>query len=246
MPLSRTTRLILAGLLVGALAWVAWRWDLAERFSPANVAALLESAGWLAPAIFMAVMALAVVVSPIPSLPLDVLAGTVFGPFWGTLWAALGASLGAVASFAISRLVGRDILARYLKGHINFCRDCSDALLTKVVFLSRLIPFVSFDLVSYGAGLTKMSIGRFAVSTFVGTLPLTAIYVAFGASLTANRWVAVGGGVVMVALFFLLPRWIEKRDLFGLRERFRHGRDRQRTRRAVAAKRIPPSDRMSS
>ncbi len=70
----------------------------------------------------------------------------------------MGAIFGAVTSFMITRPLGRTLVARFFKGHINFCRQCSDKLLTKVVFFPRLIPFVSFDLVSYGAGLTQMSL----------------------------------------------------------------------------------------
>ncbi len=55
----------------------------------------------------MGVMATAVVVSPIPSLPLDIAAGSFFGPLLGTLYAATGALAGAVLSFLIARLLGR-------------------------------------------------------------------------------------------------------------------------------------------
>jgi uncharacterized membrane protein YdjX (TVP38/TMEM64 family) len=51
------------------------------------------------------------------------------------------------------------------------------------VFFSRLFPVVSFDIISYGAGLTKMSLGNFSVATFLGMLPLTFIYNTFGSVL---------------------------------------------------------------
>jgi uncharacterized membrane protein YdjX (TVP38/TMEM64 family) len=65
---------------------------------------------------------------------------------------------GAVAAFLIARYYGREFMARFLSGHINFCTQCSDLLLTKIIFASRLLPIVSFSIVSYGAGLTKMSV----------------------------------------------------------------------------------------
>jgi uncharacterized membrane protein YdjX (TVP38/TMEM64 family) len=218
----------LAGILAIAalLVWIETRFRLSATLRPERLDQLLQEAGALAPLVFILAMAVTVVVSPIPSLAFDLLAGRVFGPFVGTLYAALGALLGAVVSFQIARFLGRELIARFLKGHINFCRDCSDRLLTKIVFLSRLIPFVSFDLVSYGAGLTKMSLWKFAVATFVGMLPLTFLYTSFGSVLLLNRWVSLAGGLVMVALFFLLPRWIERHDLFSLRRHFRHEESR--------------------
>ena len=91
------------------------------------------------------------------------------------------------------------------------------------MLISRLIPFVSFDLVSYGAGLTAMSLWKFALATFVGMLPLTFLYVSTGSSVLGNRPLTIVGGMLMVMLFFLLPRWIERHDPFSLRRHFEHG-----------------------
>ncbi|UCB49003.1 MAG: VTT domain-containing protein [Deltaproteobacteria bacterium] len=40
------------------------------------------------------------------------------------------------------------------------------------MFFSRLLPVVSFDIISYGAGLTKMSLRNFTLATFLGMLAL--------------------------------------------------------------------------
>jgi uncharacterized membrane protein YdjX (TVP38/TMEM64 family) len=132
--------------------------DVASYFNPEKIQGMLARAGSLAPIVYVLTMALAVVVTPIPSLPLDVAAGAFFGPFLGTFYSSIGALGGAVISFAIARFLGREFIERFLGGHINFCMTCSDKLLTKIVFFSRLIPVVSFDIISYGAGLTKMSL----------------------------------------------------------------------------------------
>ncbi len=214
--------MVLAAMLLIALAaWTAY--DAGAFLTPDSISKRLEAAGAFAPVALMLATALAVVLSPIPSLPLDMLAGRVFGPYWGTLYAAMGATLGAIASFMITRLLGRALVARFLKGHINFCQQCSDRLLTKVVFCSRLIPFVSFDLVSYGAGLTQMSAWKFGIATFLGTLPVTFLYTAYGSTVLENSPITWLGGLAIGALFFLLPTWIDRHDLFGLRHYFRHG-----------------------
>lgn len=82
-------------------------------------------------------------------------------------------------------------------------------MLTGVVFITRLIPVVSFDMVSYGAGLTKMSLSWFSLATFLGMLPLTFVYNNFGAALVVDGRPAVVVGTVMV-LFFLMPVWVER------------------------------------
>ena len=167
-------------LLVFVLLFLQLKWDIGSYFSTERIRGWLQAAGPFAPLLYMAVMGAAVVVTPIPSLPLDIMAGAIFGPLLGTLYSALGALSGAVISFLIGRYLGREIVERFVGGHIHFCAQCSNRLLVKVVFISRLIPLVSFDIVSYGAGLTKISVGKFALVTFLGMLPLTFVYNTFG------------------------------------------------------------------
>jgi uncharacterized membrane protein YdjX (TVP38/TMEM64 family) len=213
---------ILLILLVLILFLSQFFWDITSFFSPENLQVWLSKAGSLAPLIFMLVMALAIVISPIPSLPLDIAAGAFFGPFWGTIYSSVGALGGAILSFLIARALGRDLILRLVGGHISFCTECSDKLLTKIVFLSRLLPLVSFDVVSYGAGFTKMSLSKFCLATYFGMLPLTFVYNYYGSTLTFGKELPILLGAIMVMLFFLLPRWIEKYDLFSLRKIFQH------------------------
>ncbi len=223
--MRQTTKLLLKVLGIVTLVVmgvVLWRiLDLGVILDPGRLEAWLLSTGPFAPGLFIVVMA-ATVLSPLPTFPLDVLAGSVFGPLAGTFYALTGATLGAMTSFLLARWLGRDLISRFLKGHINFCQQCSDKLLTKIVFMARLIPAVSFDMVSYGAGLTKMSWTKFGLATFIGMVPLTFLYVSFGRLLFENRTVAWIGGAIVVSLFFLLPRWIERYDLFSLRKFFVH------------------------
>lgn len=217
IPLVRDRAGLLKAALLAAfvLALLASQlfWDAAASFDPRRIQLWLRGAGPLAPFVFMLMMALAVVVSPIPSLPLNIAAGAFFGPLAGTAYSLFGALAGAVASFFIARILGRELIERFLGGHVNFCGQCSDRLLTKIVFISRLLPFVSFDVVSYGAGLTAMSPGRFGVATFFGMIPLTLLYNYSGSMLVFNRAFTLVLGVLMVLLFFAVPRWLEKKDL---------------------------------
>jgi len=197
----------------------------AESLNPERIEEWLDEAGGFAPLLFVTLTGTAVVVSPIPTLPLDIAAGAFFGPLLGGIYAVGGALLGALVSFLIARFLGRGLLERLIGGHINFCSECSDKLLTRIVFLSRLIPFVSFDVVSYGAGLTKISVGKFALATGIGMAPPTFVFTYFGSVVSVGPAVTIATGLVLVALFFLVPRWIEKNDLLGLRHHFRHEKD---------------------
>jgi uncharacterized membrane protein YdjX (TVP38/TMEM64 family) len=198
-------KIIFIVLIVIAVIILQYRWELASFFRPDNIKEWLNDAGILAPLLFTGIMMVAVVISPIPSLPLDIAAGAFFGPFLGTVYSVIGASAGAVISFLIARLLGREFVERFLRGHINFCSQCSDKLLTKIVFFSRLLPFISFDVISYGAGLTKMSLKKFIMATFLGMIPLTFVYNYSGSVVVFGKRLTFALGVCMVLLFFLIP-----------------------------------------
>ncbi len=220
---SLVGKTVLAALVIVLILFGDYLQSLALVIDPEGIKTLLGKAGSLAPLVLMLCMALAVVIPFIPSLALDIAAGAFFGPVSGTVYCAAGALGGAVAAFGLSRYYGREVIARFLSGHINFCPQCSDRLLTKVVFTSRLLPVVSFRLVSYGAGLTKMSVKAFSLATLIGMLPVTFACNYFGAAIwEASPGTAMVLGALMVSAFFLLPLLIERYDLLALRQYFQH------------------------
>lgn len=196
-------------LLLGAYV-ATYSLDLSEWLNPEQLVEYFNSLGSSGPVVFILIMATAVVVSPIPSLPLDLAAGVAFGPFLGTTYAVIGAEIGAIVSFLIGRALGRDVIARLLRVNVVFCQTCSDHHLMGLIFFARLLPVFSFDLISYGAGLTNMSLRMFAVATFFGMIPPTFALTYLGGSMTAIEWVPLLLGLLCVGLFLFLPKLILK------------------------------------
>jgi uncharacterized membrane protein YdjX (TVP38/TMEM64 family) len=79
-----------------------------------------------------------------------------------------------------------------------------------VMFLARFIPVFSFDIVSYGAGLTNISLKAFAVATLVGMAPATFAFTYFGSSIVSAQWPLIVGGVAMVGLFLAMPKLLAR------------------------------------
>ena len=63
---------------------------------------------------------------------------------------------------------------------------------------------MSFDIVSYAAGLTSMSFWSFFVATGVGQLPATIVYSYVGGMLTGGAKVMVTGLMILFALSALI------------------------------------------
>jgi uncharacterized membrane protein YdjX (TVP38/TMEM64 family) len=207
---SMWLKLVLVAAAIGATCWGLSSIDYERYLSPTVLMDWLRDAGPLAPLLLIGSMACAVVIPPIPSLPLDLAAGAVFGPFHGGLYAVIGAEIGAIGCFLLARALGRDALSRLLKIETVFCQTCTDHQLMGVMFLARFIPVFSFDIVSYGAGLTNISLKAFAVATLVGMAPPTFALTYFGSSIVSAPWPLIVGGVAMVGLFLVMPKLLTK------------------------------------
>lgn len=205
-PQIALVSLVLA--LAGGLAFVGYQIDFAQYLATDRLVTLFREAGALGPVILILCMVAAVVISPIPSLPIDLAAGAAYGPVWGTTYAVTGALIGAVISFLIARILGRDLVEKLFRTQVRFCEQCSDSHLTILVLLARLVPVFSFDIISYGAGLTNMSVLAFAGASLAGMIPPTLAFTYFGSSVVAAQWVVVVGGAAMVAVFILTPRLV--------------------------------------
>ncbi len=170
------------------------------------------------PLLIVGLMALAIVLNPIPSAPIALVSGAVFGHAWGTLYVVLGAEIGALTAFAIARVLGQDLLRRLFGERVALGWLGSQNALTWMVFVSRLLPFVSFDLVSYGAGLTPLRAWRFALATLLGLIPASFLLAHFGGELAgadmgnAMAALLLIGLLVAVPLVFKLVRAHKNRD----------------------------------
>ena len=200
---------IVGVLLYGTYSFLS-EWDLGETVNPRRIVEYVNAWGPVGPMVFIVMMTTAVVISPIPSLPLDLAAGIAFGPFLGTAYAVIGAEFGAIISFLIGRFLGRDVIAKILKIDVVFCEKCTDHHLIGLVFLSRLFPVFSFDLISYGAGLTNMSLKAFALATLFGMIPPTYALTYWGSSVVTVDWPLILFGAGLIVVFLFLPKWIMK------------------------------------
>ncbi len=200
----------LVAIVTGAAYWGLSSVDYDRYLSLTVLTDWLRGAGPLAPLLLIDSMACAVLIPPIPSLPLDLSAGAVFGPFYGALYAMIGAEIGAIGCFLLARALGRDALSRLHKVEPVFCQMCTDHQLMGLVFFARLIPVFSFDVVSYGAGLTNISLKTFALATVFGMAPATFAYTYLGSGVVSAQWPLIMAGVVMVAFFLTMPKLLTR------------------------------------
>lgn len=212
-PLFTKRRLVAAGLVLALVAGLALPYlmmDTHPVFSEIWLRDRLSNLGPIGPIALIGIMALAIVASPIPSGPIAVAAGAIYGTLWGGVFTIAGSLLGSCIAFAAARYLGFDAIRtsenRVLRA---IAAPRSQWSLMAIVFASRLIPFISFDAVSYAAGVTALTFLRFAVATLLGIIPVCFILSAVGAGMNDAEmsWplLAILGGVTLVPV---VGKWL--------------------------------------
>ena len=105
----------------------------------------------------------------------------------GTIYVLFRAEAGALAAFSVARLVGNQVLRRWLGDRPSMGYLGSQNTLMGILLVSRLLPLISFDLVGYAAGLTVLSPWRFAIASLVGIIPASFLLAHFGGELTSGE-----------------------------------------------------------
>lgn len=178
---------VLAGLLtiVYLLMTIVGAYYLGS-IAPQILQDWLTSTGFWAPLIYL-IIYVAGTLLLLPSTPLNLSGGAVFGVFWGTLWTTVGAILAAIISFWFSRSLGRDYIQRqFAQRWTTFDRELRAGGIYYVIAV-RLLPLVPYGLVNFGAGLTSMRFRDYLLGTAIGTTPGLIPFVMMGAGLTAVR-----------------------------------------------------------
>ncbi len=158
------------------------------------------------------------VIAPLPA-PLLIMATALFyadsttGVIIAIVLTWCGAMLGAIICFGLSRRFGRDWVMR--KGYLDKMKNLDDYLEEKgayVIFLTRLIPILSFDIVSYAAGLTRLRWKSFVIATGIGMIPTNVIFILFAAeALTQDQTgliVMSVVGLIMLSIASYLLVWL--------------------------------------
>lgn len=204
--------MVAAVALVMTLLWLLLsELGMPASLKPGDLAGWLTDHGIWGPVFLTLMMVLAVVVGPIPTLPISAASGLAFGVVPGTFIAAAGALIGALIAFSLARLLGRDAVRRKLGDNPLFAADGSQHLLFWGVFLTRLIPVFSFALISYAAGITAINAWRFALASFVGMLPMTFVFAGLGHTFELNPMLTVVAAGLILIVMAMLPFFLKKR-----------------------------------
>ena len=145
------------------------------------------------------------VIAPLPAFLITIANANLFGWWQGAILSWASAMVGAALCFWIARVVGREAVEKLAgKNGIRQMEEFFQRHGTQSVLIARLLPFVSFDWVSYFAGLTSMRFWSFFWATGLGQLPATIVYSYVGGMLTGGAKLLMMGLLILFALAILV------------------------------------------
>lgn len=169
------------------------------------VKAFVASYGIYAAIVSFLLMVLQSIVAPLPAFLITFANANLFGWWKGAILSWSSAMVGAGLCFYIARILGRDVVEKLTsKSGLKTIDDFFEKHGKMSILIARLLPFISFDIVSYAAGLTSMSFLSFFIATGIGQLPATIVYSIVGGMLTGGARIMVTGLLILFGLSFLI------------------------------------------
>lgn len=178
--------------------WINESVAILSSLSIDKVIEFLRSYGKTAAIISFILMILAAILAPIPQFLITLSNAAIFGWLGGALLSWTSAMVGAGLCFIIARYLGRNVVEKFVNKNLLKSTDEYFQRYGKhTILVCRLLPFVSFDLISYAAGLTNMKFKAFFVATGIGQLPATIVYSYFGGNFSG------GPKIIFISLMLL-------------------------------------------
>ena len=134
--------------------------------------------------LYYGIMMVLCIVAPIPSELVQIVGGLLYGVVWGAFFSLTGIMITSYIGYTIAVKGGARVVAAAI-GDENVV--AIERFIGKygiwAMIIGRGIPFIPFDLLTYGAGLVKMKPRDFALGTLIGTIPRSIFYAYIGNNL---------------------------------------------------------------
>lgn len=157
----------------GGIVFDLLRSDLAAAAKIERLREFFAAFGPAAPVVYFLLVTAEVVVAPIPGLMLYAPGGVIFGAFWGGAISLAGNVAGAGIACVVARSLRPERLEHWFEAEkLARVRAGLAEYGGWLVFLLRLNPLTSSDVVSYAAGLTEIRVRTVMLATAAGMAPL--------------------------------------------------------------------------
>jgi uncharacterized membrane protein YdjX (TVP38/TMEM64 family) len=197
--------IILVAFIIVAIFLIRYT-SIKNYLTPEELSRFLETAGFWAPLIYIAIYIVGVCLF-LPGTLLTGLGAAIFGAYWGFIYVWIGAMIGAGAAFFIGRTLGREFAASLIGDKLKKYDDAIERNGFATVLYLRLVYF-PFTPMNFGMGLTKVRFWDYVAGTGLGIIVGTFIFTFFIGTLkevwASGNW----GELISFKVFFSIGLFI--------------------------------------
>lgn len=218
----------ISGLLIflafaGAVVAVAHIPAVSGRLNVKSISTWVEQLGMWGP-VGILVISLALPFLLLPRWPVVFVAGALYGIVGGSIVGCVAGTLGALFHYLFAsrlfRSAGHRVRERF---HLPEHMDNRKAWV--VIFSMRAFPLSNYGLTNLLAGALGMRWGPFASATFIGMIPSTVMYAAWGKLLKKPSPGYYALAIALVVALSLGSWWMGRKMLGAPAERSKDGHD---------------------
>jgi len=216
--MSRRIPFLVAGLVVLAFAaGTLARGRFGVMHSPESIRFWVQSLGWQAPLIYVALVIFRQFLL-LPSALLLPVGGLCFGAIAGTGLGALGIVLSGLMKYLIARSIGRDSVERWFGERFKQFGGRIDRGGPVVVGLITAHPMGPMAWCHWGAGLSSIPLPAFAVAVAAGALLRSGAYALVGSTLLVpgSRQFYLASALLLAVIVLPLAHPALRRRLFAM------------------------------
>lgn len=158
---------------------------------------------------------LQVLVAFLPAEPVQVIAGLSFGFPLGLLCCAIGVFLGNLMIYILYRVYGEKIQDYFIRNiNIDFEKAATSEKIVFIIFILYFLPAIPYGMICFFAASVGMKYPRFALVTFLGSLPSVCIGVGLG-NMAIEYGFLISLSVFLVLLALLAVALWNRKKLFA-------------------------------
>ncbi len=132
----------------------------------------IQALGFWGIFLFIGIMAIQGLLIPIPSEIVLLATGMIWGIYAGGVMGIMGSMAAGLLCFYISKKGGRPLAEKFVgKKAINMADNFIEKYGIWAILISRMLPFIAFDPISYASGLVEMDTKKYTLGTLIGAIP---------------------------------------------------------------------------
>ena len=190
------------------------------HLSPEIIFEFINSFTFMAPFVFVIIYVVFMCLM-LPTLPLNIGAGFLWGPVWGSIITIVGCGLGVICAFAVGRLILSGFLAhRFDNRIIAWLQSEIDNNGWKVVAFTRVNPVFPTGPINFLFGMTSIRFSTYVWSSITFLSPFIVMFAVIGSE--ANNFILrgeminlpkaifIGSGFITLTCFFYIVNRVYK------------------------------------